>query len=475
MKITLAEISYWHGRKLASHSLVDPLAISYIGGYVKKAGHDVELLFQQRGETIDEITQKILNINPDIVGFSCYTYKIPSVLKIAGEIKKTNPKIKTVLGGYHLTAIPETVLYDAIDFGVIGEGEQTFTELLNCLEQEKDFHNIESLVHKKSDFRNIKRRKRLDFAELPWPLRKNEFFKDTGVRGITHNPLGQYKMAQIQYSRGCPYDCSYCCSPELWQRTVKWRNPKDVVNEMEYLKKNFGIDFFFFSDLTFNASTRKVFELTDLLKKEKFEWMAMPSIDVGNMDKELITEMKEAGCVRLMYGIESLDETIAIQDYKRKGFKDLRRLDALYNTFRLEDELGIINRGFLIFGDLREKPEDIKKYLKMLKKLLPDEIRIGILTPLPGSALYLELKDKILYKNFPKDWVRFSTNELIFKHPNFTNQGLIKLSEWLFDSYYESKEYGKHVEKKIKNHPYLREGFEDFFKWLRTKRVNVSM
>lgn len=460
-KITLVDVGNYKAGKLASHSELEPLAIEYIGAAAEQAGHTIELI-QQRSESLEELLEKILKSRPEVVGFSCYTYKFPEALWLAKKLKSQNEKIITILGGYHATAMPDDIQYGGFDFFVLGEGEGTFIELLDKLDNPKDVKGIAYLENNKVKINP--RRERLDFSKLPWPLRKKEFLEDANIKGI----VGKRKTAQIMYSRGCPYSCNFCCSPEMWQRTLKFRDPNDVVAEMKDLSKNYGISYFFFADLTFNALTKKVFELTELLKKENFEWCCMPSFDPGNLDEKMIKEWAEAGCKRAMFGVESVSAETSQFLGKRGAFKSKTRADEIYRVFRLCDKYGIGSRAFLMVGNSNEKPEDIKNYLEQLKAILPDEIRIAITTPLPGSQLYKNLdKNLLLYKNFPEDWARFSTNELVTKHQNFTPTEIKTLANWLFDSYYQSEEYGKHLKEKIEKHPSLRKGVEEFvYEWL---------
>jgi len=465
-KIILIEIGEWHAKKLASHSQVEPLAIEYLAGYLEKEGYKTKL-YQQRGRDLEEIVRDVIKHDPSIIGISCYTYAFPEALHLAKEIKKENPKIKTIIGGYHITTIPK--LYD-FDFGIIGEGEETLLELIQAIENnEKDFSKIKGLIWKDGNEIIVnERRERMDFSKLPWPKREEKFLDNTIIRGI----VGKGSVIQVSYSRGCPYNCYYCCSPLLWQRQISYRKTEDVVEEILWLKNNFNPNYFYFTDLTFNASKKKVLEVTELLKGKNIIWGAMPSIDVGNLDEELIKEMAETGCKRLMFGIETLEQSTS-QFLKRKyKIKEKNRFEKTYEIFRLCDKYGIGTRAFLMIGSPNENEEDIKKMLNKLKILLPDEIRIAITTPLPGSGFFEECKEKglLIYSNFPDDWKHYTTNKLVYKHSYFSLEKIKELGENLFDSYYSSSEYAKHVKEKIRKHQELKEGFNYFInQWLKNK------
>jgi radical SAM superfamily enzyme YgiQ (UPF0313 family) len=173
-----------------------------------------------------------------------------------------------------------------------------------------------------------------------------------------------------------------------------------------------------------------------------------------------------------MYGIESVNDRIA-ESVGRKGNHRAKRLEEL---FRINDELGIITRAFLMIGNLNETKEDIERYLDTLKKILPDEIRIGITTPLPGTALFEEAKRHklLIYTKFPEDWRRYSTRELIIRHPTLSPKEISQLCDSIFRDYYESEEYGRHVKRKIKKFPNLQDGYSSFFKWLKEQAVDLT-
>jgi radical SAM superfamily enzyme YgiQ (UPF0313 family) len=173
-----------------------------------------------------------------------------------------------------------------------------------------------------------------------------------------------------------------------------------------------------------------------------------------------------------MYGIESVDDEI-IESIGRKGNHRAKRLEEL---FRINDELGIITRAFLMIGNLNETKEDIEGYLDTLKNILPDEIRIGITTPLPGTALFEEAKrhQLLMYTNFPEDWRRYSTRELTIRHPTLSPEEISQSCDSIFRDYYESKEYSRHVKRKIETFPNLQDSYSRFFKWLKEQAVDLT-
>lgn len=469
-KIALVDVGTWKPGFYGGLSSLDPLGIEYLGGTLVKYDYNVKL-FQKRG-SLEELINELEKENADIVGISSPTCDIYDAFKIADIVKK-NDKVKTIVGGYHATALPNEILKNnSVDFAVLGEGENVLLELIKSLYGGKtNFDSIPNLGWKTGDG-DIKINKR-DFSQLPdlsiWPLRKKEFFDGNKIYGVVYPPISSHKSAMITYSRNCPYNCKFCCSPWLFGNKVRWRDPKDVVNEMDYLRNNFDVDLFFFSDLTFNSNRRKVEELCNLLKNKDLSWYAMCSVDSKNIDEELISLMKEAGMTRILFGLESFSENV-LKEYGRVIKKN--RVKYFNDLLRILDKYGIGARCTYMLGEINETEEDLRTYLKLFKQILPDEMSPKILTPFPGTPLFDEYKNKGLLLH--EQWDKYNIKNLVFKHPSLS-EGIFKKYQYeITKQYYESNEYKNHVREKIKNHPYLKQSFIDYFKRLKTKGVNVN-
>lgn len=472
MKVTLVEVDpgLWKTGIYTRHSAVDPISIEYIGAVARKEGHNVKIL-QQRIESADDLVDKILAQEPDLIGYSCMTWGFPFAKELATRIKEKR-KVINVFGGYHVSAVSEEDVAkdidETIDFVVLGEGEYTFRDLLNCLKYGGKPEEVRGIAFRKNKKLIVteprQRIKNLD--ELPWPIRTKEYLEGNQIVSQVYPvPAEQKGVAQIAYSRGCPYHCSYCASPTLWGSEVRHRSARDVVGEIEYLQKEFGTNFIFFNDLTFNLNKKKVYELCDEIKRRNIEiyWYAMCRPDP---DENLLKEMKEAGCTRIAFGVEALSDSTL-----EKALRGHSTREAI-ETVKISDSLGILTRAFLIVGWPEEQYKNLEDYVNKNNSMLKeyarnglDGTRVSFLTPFPGTPLYTYCKQNNLF--LTKDFSRFSSDEQpIIKLKGINPEELIKARERIFKAFYASDEYSQHIEEKIKRFPHLKGSFSQYLKSL---------
>lgn len=467
-KIALIELNegLWKPGTFLRHSSVEPLAIEYIGAIAKAEGCEVKII-QQQQKSDEEMLQEIIDFSPQLVGFSVMTYNYPASLTLARKIKQYNPKILTVFGGYHPSFFPEIVKENAIDFVIIGEGEETFKEFLQSLNSDTNFKKVKGLAFYDGKIHINEPRERIkDLDLLPNPLRDYNILKECRISGLNYPPLSkQNSVAQVLYSRGCPHNCTFCCSPFLYSRKVFFRSPEKVVDEMQEIKEKYGTNYFYFADLSFNLNKQRVIALCNEIKKRKINtnWFCMCRVD--NIDQELLRIMKDAGCSRIGFGIDALYENTL----KKVKPKQKITIAKIYNALELTNAIGIIVRTFIIIGYPWETKEDLENAKEILKTLPIDELRIGLLTPLPGSAIYEEFKKEGLI--LTDDFSKYTTEEYIIKNPDFTPEAMAEFREKLFREFYQSKEYEKRKREKLKKYPHLKQSYDEFFEFLNEKGI----
>lgn len=467
-KIVLIELNegLWKPGTFLRHSSIEPLAIEYIGAIAKAEGCEVRII-QQQQKSDEEMLQEIIDFSPQLVGFSVMTYNYPASLTLARKIKHYNPEILTIFGGYHPSFFPEIVKEDAIDFAIIGEGEATFREFLQVLNSDRNFKRVKGLAFYDAEVSVNESRERIkDLDFLPNPLRDYNILKECRISGLNYPPLSkQNSVAQVLHSRGCPHNCTFCCSPFLYGRKVFFRSPEKVVEEMQEIKEKYGTNYFYFADLSFNLNKQKVIALCNEIKKRKLDvnWFCMCRVD--NIDQELLKIMKEAGCSRIGFGIDALYEKTL--NKVKPGQKI--SMDKIKTALELTNAIGIIARTFIIIGYPWEIKEDLENTKEILKTLPIDELRIGLLTPLPGSVIYEEFKKEGLI--LTDDFSKYTTEEYVIKNPDFTPEAMAEFREKLFREFYQSKEYDKRKNEKIKKFHYLKQSYDEFFEFLNEKGI----
>ncbi|KYK26214.1 hypothetical protein AYK26_05390 [Euryarchaeota archaeon SM23-78] len=453
------------------HGSFDPIGLEYLGAVLDGSGYNIFIL-KQRKESSKEFLEKILSTNPDLVGFSTYSYNFQHSKNLAAMIKGTNPEVYTVFGNVHISSHPTDVDDTSIDFGIMGEGEYVIRDLVKALDKGYDVRNLESLVYWSKGVKINPRRGRIEnLDELPFPLRTEDLIKENKTV-LMYPSTKEQKLAAINYSRGCTFACPYCSSDNIWGKNVNWRSAKNLVDEIEYLKKKYDINTLFFTDLTFNLNKEKISELCDEIIDRDIEisWYSMLRLEDMKgkpmINRELLERMRRAGCNKVAFGIETFNEEILTSYNKKVSFENTR------DILDLTHQLGIINKGYFMIGEpFLETKKTINEIKRNLTELPFDIIRIVYLTPFPGTSIYDRYKEKII----TKDWARYTSEEPIFSLNNLNQEELMEARKDILSSFYTSENYLKTIRSKIRRFPHLREAFEEFFEFLSCEGIRVSL
>ncbi|MFH1210174.1 MAG: radical SAM protein [archaeon] len=372
-----------------------PLGISYIHSYIKrKTGLDMDIYdttFEKN--PIEHLKNSFKNNKYDLIGISLMTSMLKDALNVAKIIKEINPSTKIIFGGPHPTVMPyETLMNKYVDAVIIGEGELTFLDLIN---NNGNFSDIKGIWYKKNN-KIIKNNPRLplkNLDELGFPLlEKLPMEKYIKVWFQLELSIGKKRGSNIIMSRGCPYNCSYCqpTLKTLFGNYVRSRSAKSVIEELKYLKKKFDINSFFFQDDTFAFNKKNIFELCDLMIKEKLNLIWGCNIRVDLVEEDLLKKMKEAGLKKLAVGIESASQRILDTIYN-KGIT----IKQVERAVDIISKLGLECRGYFMIGAPTETVEEIEETIKFAKKLKINEATFSITTPLPHTNLYENTKNMI--------------------------------------------------------------------------------
>ncbi len=413
-----------------------PLGLMYIAGYILK-NTDVEVNIldcEVEQLTYNQIKDRIVQEKPDVVGMTVLTFTLMDVMELAKIIKEINSNIKIVLGGIHANIYPEeTIKIKEIDFLVLGEGERFFRDLLNNIDNVKNLYNIKGIVFR--DQGKIINTGCQDFIEnldqIPFPARNLTPYKK--YQSILAK---ESIVTTMLTSRGCPYRCLFCDRPHLGKK-FRARSAKNVVDEMEECKK-MGINEILIYDDTFTIDRQRVLDICSEIKRRNLEikWDVRARVDT--VDKEILQLMKEAGCVRIHYGVEA--GTQKILNILRKGFT----LETIKETFKITKELGIQTLAYFMIGSPTETIEDIKKTINFAKEIDPDFVNFSITTPFPATDLYLlGLKKGIIKYDYWKEFAENPKANFIpfFWEENLKREELIDLVRKAYKSFYLRPDY----------------------------------
>lgn len=340
----------------------------------------------------EEAVNLIINENPDVIGLTCYTDRRALTFDFIKAVKSVNPNIVSVLGGPHATVMPVQILenYPFIDFIVLGEGEITFAELLQKInDDKKDFDNIKGLAFKKNQIIITgKRPAVLNLDDFPYP-KFSKFPSDLikfnhydGRYFFKNRKISDLKTMSIITSRGCPFKCSYCSTSAFWGNKVRYRTADNVVEEIEYLNKIHNVEFINIIDDAFTIDKQRVFDICSGLIEKKIDVCWICETNVKTIDDEMLCQMKKAGCFAINYGVESGSPVIL------KNIKKNITENEIVNAVRSAEKNGIIPDIFLMVGNPGENNKTISETLEVLKKARPSSGGWGILTIFPGTEIY---------------------------------------------------------------------------------------
>lgn len=342
-----------------------------------------------------EVRRVIGDFSPDFVGVSVLTGEVGSALKVSRIAKEVNSSTAVAWGGAHPTFLADDVLgYGGIDFIVRGEGERTIAELCASLEGKgpglRSVRGI-SFIEDGKTVRNPDRECIGDLDALPVP-----------AAHLVLRPGAYRRMpfVGVMASRGCPWKCAYCSSPLFWKRTVRFRSPGRVIEEVRYLTRTFNTRIVNFLDDNFTVNREYVTELCERMIEERLNisWLTMTRADI--LEEPLLKLMKRAGCSGLSIGIESGSDRMLKIIEKRV---DLRQIGEAYELMYRN---GITAGANFIIGFPEETLDDISRTFSLMRSLRTPSIIFNIFEPLPGSPLMERCAELGLVPEKP-DWRRF--------------------------------------------------------------------
>lgn len=395
-----------------------PLGLIYLAGYLKKYKDLTNLKILDLN--FDNIQEEIQKFNPDIIGISAMTVDYSTTIKIAKEIKEKR-NIPIIVGGPHISTLSSS-LNESFDIGVIGEGEETMSELLDVYNKYKKFNNqnlkkIKGIVFHfggKCITTEI-REPIIPLDKIP-PLDKTLIHKQYLRKRILHNRKCGV-LASLLTSRGCPFNCVFCSTRVLWGNKLRYNSPERVAEEIKDYVKNYDAKYISFWDDLF-ADKQRIKELIKVFKKEninlskedrkkvpKKERIDVPlhcSLRVNLVDDELCELIKKLGVVRVGFGFESGSDR-----YLRYLKKSNTTLEHIHNAIKTCKRHGLLVGGSLIFGGPGETIGDMKDTLKLIDFMIEQDIEnvwSYIMTPFPKTEIWEIAKQREKVNEVNMNW-----------------------------------------------------------------------
>ncbi len=358
---------------------------------LRQKGYDVTSIDAiAEGLSRAELIKRIQKIKPDIVGLTALTEQVYEASLLAKKIKEMSPEVKTILGGYHASALPEQTLkeFSSFDYLVYGEGELTLPELLKAIaSNNRDvLRSIQGIAYRDGkDVVVTPQRPYLDVNALP-PL-DFEGFDLKLYRPFYVFPNHKITELPVMTSRGCPYDCVFCF--RTIGKIIRYRDVHLVINEIIRDIEVYHANRITFMDDTFTINMKRAESICDELIKtgihKEITWNCATRADV--VHAPLLKKMQQAGCRIISYGIESGDQ--AILDKAVKGLK----IEEIKNAITWTKDAGIDIYANFIIGLPYDTVDSINRTIDLANSLDIDAALFSVLTPFPGTGLIDMVKD----------------------------------------------------------------------------------
>ena len=429
-----------------SYDVQTPLSVLALGTYLEERGVEVEY-FDERidGQArFDALAAR----GPRIIGFSVIGgYQIHSAARVARRARRLSPDSALVWGGILPTTLPELfVRENYVDYVVRGEGEQVLLELYEAVGRgHKEARNVKGTVSLGDDGELIRTAPALlpDVEKLPFVY-----------QGKAEWMLSRYKNRRsvresvgLEVSRGCPFLCTFCYSPNF-HSTTRTKSPEKVAGELDRLRRLEVGDLEIYDDTLFGGRRSEFPKYLSLLRERGFTWVG--NLRINMLNAEMLRSIEDSGCKFIFFGIESNDDAVLKRVKKGITAEQVRSGIQLMREARVPAIYSVIY-GLPIEGE-KDKIDRILDFAEELHKGDPDaEIQVQSYVPLPGSDLYAEavrfgfkpperLQDWVRHDHFgvSNPWLDdpklankvYISSFLAFRYRRHLSKSLVKLAAW---------------------------------------------
>ncbi|MBM3251237.1 MAG: radical SAM protein [Candidatus Omnitrophica bacterium] len=440
-----------------------PLGLGYLAAVLEQQGievkihdaliegwnnrEDIDSRTIRRGSSFKLIEETIAGFAPDIVGVNnLFSKQRNNAHQIYGIAKKVNPNIITVAGGAHPTVTPSLVMQDKnVDFVALGEGEQTIWDLILYLEGNKDINELNGIAFRNNGQVAVvpKTNFIFDLDKLPFPARHLLGVEKYFGLSFTHGQRRYKKFSPIITSRGCPARCVFCSAHQVWGRKYRSRSPENVIAEMRQLRDNYGIEELLFEDDNVTLDVPRAEKIFDLMVQEKFnfKWDTPNGVAAFALSEKLIWKMKESGCYKINFAIESGNQYVLNRLIKKPLL-----LEKVKPLIRYAQKIGLDVGVFLVLGTPGETLDQMWDSFRFSRDMGVYNPFVSIATPYPGSELYdICIKKKYIPKDYSfdnlytksfsiatEDWTGEDIRKICGKSYFFLKKGYYKSHPFLF-------------------------------------------
>ena len=418
------------------HPLFPPIGLSYLAAVLEQNDYEVKVIdCPACGFTHENLKTELSSFAPDLIGIASMTATIPSALQSARIAKEACPNSKVIMGGPHATFADSQILTEenAVDIVVRGEGELTLLEIAQNAADPKSLPKTQGITFR-SNGQIVKTANRPfieDLDALPRPAYKFLPMDKYKITGKTFLP--------IMTSRGCPFQCSFCVASQMFGAKFRARSPKNVVDELEWLKNEYGAEGISFHDDTLTLDKKRIIDICDeiIARKIGLPWGCQTRVDT--VSEEVLAKMHKAGCNEVSFGVESGCQRILDAVHKKVEISQAER------AIKWAKNEGLFVAVSTIIGYPGETKESMQQTLDLMRRIEPDDAWLCIATPYPGTELRA-LVEKMGWK-MTNDWTKYNTMNPIFENPTVPSEEYSKMRTKFYNGFYTPRYVFRQISK----------------------------
>jgi radical SAM superfamily enzyme YgiQ (UPF0313 family) len=402
-----------------------------LAAVARTRGHRVHVVDGKRtGTPVDAVAERVAALRPDHVGISATTISIHNAARIAERLKALVPGAAITVGGPHVSAVPERTLetFAGFDYGIVGEGERSWFDLIARLEAGADPRAVEGLVWRDGGaVRANPRAAYLDGDELDQlPEPAWDLVPDFPLRFQPN--VFNYRatpVASVVTSRGCPFSCTFCDRSTSGRRG-RYHSADYVVAMCRRLER-LGVRHILFYDDLFTVKHSRVVALCERFLAEGFRFTWSCNSHPNLLDAPTLALMRRAGCWQIAYGIESGSQRVL------DLVKHEVRIPRMLETLRLTRAAGIQVKGLFMMGHPNETADTLEETIAFLRTAPLDLAQVTKFTPYPGTPSYAGIRD---WGTFHEDWERMNAMNWVFVPRGLTPELLERAFRRAYTAFY---------------------------------------
>jgi len=404
-----------------------PLGLAWIASVLERRGHEVKIVDSPTlGLSIGDFVKIVESWSPDVVGLSSLTPTIRLAYKAAKAVKAVDEDMKVVVGGVHATFMWREVLEECphVDYVVLGEGEETMSQLIEALEKEAKPRGIPGIALRNESGEAVMTGpwRPVDLERLPPPARH---LLPMDRYTVFDRPV---RVVHIMASRGCPYGCVFCATSYYFGRRVRFRRVEQVLDEVAECADKYKTKTFAFTDDELTINKRWFDSFLKGLRERGLDIRWTCGSRVDSVDERLLARMFSSGCTTIYFGVESGSQETIDKIGKRI---DLRQAEKVFEAIR---KVGGSAVATFILGFPWETVDDMKKTIKFALKLDPDYAQFTYATPYPGTPLYEMAKEHDLIVDH--DWSHYTTVRPVMRGFHFGIEEVEALFKEAYTKFY---------------------------------------